>query len=94
LSGIDVELDKNQELKNGEQVNAKVTYNEEIAKELNIKVSNTEQTFTVEGLKETEKFDVNDYYNVNFLGNYPLAHFELEQKDITIIFHIFRNYIV
>lgn len=70
------ELDKTEGLKNGDKVKISMTYNEEKAKEVGCKLSNTSKTITVEGLKEPISIDPFDPAQFSFTveGVAPFAY--------------------
>lgn len=52
-----VQMSKTEGLKNGDQVDVTVTYDQEKAQELGVELTGTSRTFTVEGLKDAQVID-------------------------------------
>lgn len=78
MNSFEMTLDKDSDLTNGDTVTATITYNEELAKEMNMKFKNTTKTFTVSGLKELETIDAFEDLEIEYYGASP----ELEIKSI------------
>ena len=65
------EVDKTEELKNGDEIKVKIKVDEDAAKEIGIKIEDSEKTFKVEGLKELTEVDPFAKVEVTFEGNSP-----------------------
>lgn len=73
---IDVKVDPEQDLSNGDTVTVTFKYDEELAKEQKIKFSAEKMTFTVEGLEPVEEIDPFADLNVSFSGISPNGRVE------------------
>lgn len=83
IYGISFEADKVEELSNGDKINVKVDYNEELFKENKIKLKNTEFTLTVEGLVEATAIDLFEGLEITYTGfeGYATPVFDLSGCD-------------
>lgn len=85
---INYKLDKSSGLSNGDKVTVSVSYNEEAAKELKIKVKGSSKTFTVEGLKDPipvdpfdpSVFNTDNGVSVKIEGISPVASVSLSNN--------------
>lgn len=68
---IECNLDKKENLKNGDKVTAKITYDQTLAKQLNITFKNTEKVVAVSGLEKGTEVDVFKDIVVSFAGTSP-----------------------
>ncbi len=69
--GIECTLENAKELSNGDKVTVKVTADDDVCKQLNIKVKNQTLTFKVEGLTKVTNFDAFADIEVRFDGISP-----------------------
>ncbi len=79
--GLDWNLSKDSELKNGEKVKLSFTFNNEAAKKYGIKFTGKEKEYTVEGLKEIEVVDAFADIKVTFTGISPNASVTIENNS-------------
>lgn len=68
---IEIEVTPNENLKNGDKVTVKITYDNDLAKKAGIRFSAKEQEFTVEGLKEVTMIDPFEHLEVIYSGTAP-----------------------
>lgn len=79
MSYVRYSADNTRGLKNGDEVNVKVEYDEDSVKRL--EVENEEFTIKVEGLKENEEIDVFDKLNVTFEGNDGRGRIKFDKSE-------------
>lgn len=58
LQTVEIDFSKEQNLSNGEEVEIIYTYDEELAEELDVKISDAKTTFTVENLPQAEEISL------------------------------------
>lgn len=73
---IEIELDKAEGLSNGDEVTATISYDQEAAKKVGIKLKGDSVKITVEGLEEVEAYNPFDDLQVTFNGVSPNASVE------------------
>lgn len=78
---LKVKFDKEENLKNGDTVKCTVQYDEDLLKDNNIKLTNTEFEVTVKGLEEGQAIDFFDGVNVTFSGNDGKGYPEISTTD-------------
>lgn len=71
LGSMEWDADKTEDLSNGDKVNIKISLDEESLAARKIKFTNTEFTYTVEGLEEPVNVDLFSDVNVTFEGTGP-----------------------
>lgn len=81
IDSISVTLDKTEEISNGDELHVIVNYNEELAKELKIKILNREFMYKIENLPESEVVDIFENIKVTFEGYSPMLIATLENNS-------------
>lgn len=77
-SSINVQIEPNVRLKNGDVVKVTMLYDEEQAKESKVKLKNNQFEVTVNGLKDAQVLDVFEGLKVNFSGISPFIEVTLD----------------
>lgn len=77
-SSINVQIEPNVRLKNGDVVKVTILYDEEQAKESKVKLKNNQFEVTVNGLKDAQVLDVFEGLKVNFSGISPFIEVTLD----------------
>jgi hypothetical protein len=71
IESINCSLDKNKDLKNGDKITAKLTYDKTLANQLKINIKNSDKIITVSGLPEGKEIDVFKDIKVSYSGISP-----------------------
>lgn len=81
--GLEGNLDKTEDLSNGDEVTFKwnVSGLDELEEKYKVKLEFSDKSFTVEGLEEPQQFDPFDYVNVSFDGIAPSGKVVIECSD-------------
>lgn len=79
VNSIKGELDKTKELSNGDTVTVTATYDEDLAKALNLSLKNVSKDFTVEGLDEIKDVTPDELVTVSFTGISPTGAVRVER---------------
>lgn len=74
-------LNKKENLKNGDKVTAQLTYDEAVAKQLNLSFKNTEKEINVSGLAKGREVDVFQNIQVSFTGTSPDGEVSIVNKS-------------
>ncbi len=77
IESIQCNLDKTENLKNGDKITVKLTYDKTLADQLKLSFKNTEKTITVTGLPEGKEIDVFKDLKVSYSGVSPEGNVSL-----------------
>ena len=82
LDSIDFELSKNSNLANGDEIEVKAIYDVDAFKDKKIKFTNTEFSFTVEGLKDGVGYDLFKDLGIEFTGTSGYGSLTLNHDNL------------
>ena len=77
FQSVSAELSKTEGISNGDTIEATLTYDEDLAEELHIKIKNSKLSLQVKGLKDGTKIDVFEDLQVTFTGIAPKGEVEI-----------------
>ena len=77
FQSVSAELSKTEGISNGDTIEATLTYDEQLADELHIKIRNNKLSLQVKGLKDGTKIDVFEDLQVTFTGIAPKGEIEI-----------------
>lgn len=86
-ANFDYEVDKREQLKNGDEVTVSYSFNSELIEKYGIKLIAKDKKFKVEGLQEAQVYDALKDYQVVFEGIAPYVTVCVNEED-----NDFRNY--
>lgn len=81
IETIKCDLDKKENLKNGDKITAKITYDQTLAKQLNVTFRNIEKVINVSGLEKGTEVDVFKDIQVSFTGTSPDGSVSISNKS-------------
>lgn len=85
-TGVDITLDNDEDLSNGDLVHYTWDIDEDITEGLGIKLKYTDGDYTVSGLEALGTFDAFEGLSVNYLGTAPDGYIELDTDGDSILY--------
>lgn len=73
IKSIEGTLNITEGLINGDNIELNITYDDELAKQLNLIIKNTVQVFETNGLTELTELSIGEAFNINFDGISPIG---------------------